>query len=345
MSSKSTAVKHLVSRAQPTHKRRSAAASDAVIATARRVLGQEAHALAALADLLDGDFAHAVELFFGLKGRVVVTGMGKSGHVARKIAATFASTGTPALFVHPGEASHGDLGMITADDAVLALSNSGEAVELDAILAYTRRFAIPLVGITGGTDNTLARAADLALILPREPEACPMGLAPTTSTTMMLGLGDALAVALMERRGFSEEEYRTFHPGGQIGRVLLKVSDVMHGAGALPLVKPDRPMSEAIIVMTQHGFGCAGVVNAKGRLVGIVTDGDLRRHMGPSLMESPVETVMTHAPKTIGPDALAAEALGLMNMSDKPFTAMFVVADAKPIGIVSVHDLLRAGVM
>jgi arabinose-5-phosphate isomerase len=235
--------------------------------------------------------------------------------------------------------------MITTDDAVLALSNSGEAVELDAILAYTRRFAIPLVAITGGSDNTLARAADLALILPREPEACPMGLAPTTSTTVMLGLGDALAVALMERRGFSEEEYRTFHPGGQIGRVLLKVSDIMHGSQALPLVRRDQPMSEAIIVMTERGFGCAGVINGKGRLIGIVTDGDLRRHMGPGLTESPVDEVMTREPKTIGPEALAAEALGVMNMSDKPFTAMFVVEDRKPIGIVSVHDLLRAGVM
>jgi arabinose-5-phosphate isomerase len=318
---------------------------DSVIATARRVLNQEAHALGALADILDGVFGDAVELLFELKGRVVVTGMGKSGHIARKIAATLASTGTPAMFVHPGEASHGDLGMITSDDAVLALSNSGEAAELDAILAYTRRFFIPLIGMTGGTENTLARTADLALVLPREPEACPMGLAPTTSTTMMLGLGDALAVALMERRGFSEEDYRTFHPGGQLGRVLLKISDVMHTAGALPLVAIDRTMAEAIIVMTEHGFGCAGVVDTAGRLVGIVTDGDLRRHMGPGLMMSPVEAVMTHGPKTIDPDALAAEALGVMNMSDKPFTAMFVVEDSKPIGIVSVHDLLRAGVM
>ena len=309
------------------------------------MLAQEAEALHAVAARLDGVFNQAVEVIYGIKGRVVVSGMGKSGHVARKIAATLASTGTPALFVHPGEASHGDLGMITADDAVLALSNSGEAVELDAILAYTRRFAIPLVGITGGADNTLARASDIQLVLPREQEACPMGLAPTTSTTMMIGLGDALAVALMERRGFSEDEYRTLHPGGQIGRILLKVSDVMHGPDALPLITPERPMSQAIIVMTEHGFGCAGVVNGDGRLVGIITDGDLRRHMGPALMESPVGTVMTRGPKTIDPEALAAEALGVMNLSERPFTAMFVVEDDKPIGIVSVHDLLRAGVM
>jgi arabinose-5-phosphate isomerase len=344
MSSSSNVVKHMISPAPQAHKRH-AADAESVIATARRVLSQEAGALHAVADRLDGVFGQVVESIYGIRGRVVVTGMGKSGHIARKIAATLASTGTPAMFVHPGEASHGDLGMITADDAVLALSNSGEAAELDAILAYSRRFAIPLIAMTGSADNTLARAADLALVLPREPEACPMGLAPTTSTTMMIGLGDALAVALMERRGFSEDEYRTFHPGGQIGRILLKVSDVMHGPEGLPLITPDRPMSQAIIVMTEQGFGCAGVVDGEGRLVGIITDGDLRRHMGPALMESPVGMVMTLGPKTIAPEALAAEALGVMNLSEKPFTAMFVVEDDRPIGIVSVHDLLRAGVM
>ena len=335
------AIKQIIPQA---HKRQ-APDVESIVATARRVLKQEAEALHAVAHQLDGAFSDAVEAIYGIKGRVVVTGMGKSGHIARKIAATLASTGTPAMFVHPGEASHGDLGMITADDAVLALSNSGEAVELDAILAYSRRFAIPLIAMTGSPDNTLARAADLALVLPREPEACPMGLAPTTSTTMMIGLGDALAVALMERRGFSEDEYRTFHPGGQIGRILLRVSDVMHGPEALPLIAPDRPMSQAILVMTRHGFGCAGVIDGEGRLVGIITDGDLRRHMGPALMDSSVSTVMTEGPKTIEPDALAAEALGIMNLSDHPFTAMFVIEDDKPIGIVSVHDLLRAGVM
>jgi arabinose-5-phosphate isomerase len=344
MSPNSNVVKHMISPAPQAHKRH-ATDAESVIATARRVLSQEAEALHAVAAQLDGAFSQVVEAIYGIRGRVVVTGMGKSGHVARKIAATLASTGTPAMFVHPGEASHGDLGMITAYDAVLALSNSGEAAELDAILAYSRRFAIPLIAMTGSADNTLARAADLALVLPREPEACPMGLAPTTSTTMMIGLGDALAVALMERRGFSEDEYRTFHPGGQIGRILLKVSDVMHGPEGLPLITPDRPMSQAIIVMTEQGFGCAGVIGDDGRLVGIITDGDLRRHMGPALMESPVGTVMTLGPKTIAPEALAAEALGVMNLSEKPFTAMFVVDDDRPIGIVSVHDLLRAGVM
>jgi arabinose-5-phosphate isomerase len=247
------------------------------------------------------------------------------------------------MFVHPGEAGHGDLGMITPDDSVLALSNSGEAPELGAILNYAKRFAIPLVGITGGAGNTLASAADLVLVLPPEPEACPMGLAPTTSTTMMLGLGDALAVALMERRGFSEEEYRTFHPGGQLGKILLKVCDVMHGADALPLIALDRPMAEAIIVMTEHGFGCAGAVDDAGRLVGIITDGDLRRHMEGGLLNRTAGEVMTHAPLTIRPGILAAEALRVMNA--KKITSLFVVDESqRAIGILHLHDCLRAGV-
>lgn len=319
--------------------------SAAVLATGRRVLTREAQALAALADQLDGPFAEAVDLLFKLGGRAVVTGMGKSGHIARKIAATFSSTGTPALFVHPGEASHGDLGMITSDDAVLGLSNSGEATELAAIIAYSRRFAIPLIAITGSADNTLARAADLSLVLPAEPEACPMGLAPTTSTTMMLGLGDALAVALMERRGFGEDDYRLLHPGGQLGKILLRVSDLMHTGEHVPLIGPDRPMSEAILVMTKYGFGCVGVIDEAGDLIGIITDGDLRRHMSLTLMAAPVSAVMTRDPKTIRPGALAAEALGVMNRSKHPFTALLVVEDGKPIGIINIHDLLRAAVM
>jgi arabinose-5-phosphate isomerase len=318
---------------------------DPVIRTARRVLRQEAQALTALSNQLDGAFTAAVDIFAGLAGRAVVTGMGKSGHIARKIAATLSSTGTPALFVHPGEASHGDLGMITPKDAVLALSNSGEAAELEAILAYVDRFAIPLVSITGSADNTLARAADPALLLPREPEACPMGLAPTTSTTMMMALGDALAVALMERRGFGADDYRILHPGGQLGRKLLRVSDVMHGPERLPLVRPDSPMSEAILVMTRSGFGCTGVVDATGDLIGIVTDGDLRRHMSPDLLAEPVERVMTREPMVIRPDALAAKALGVMNAGRRLINALLVVQDRKPVGIVSVHDLLRAGIM
>lgn len=332
-------------RSLQVQKPRTSTASEQVLETGRRVLAQESRALAALAGQLDGKFAEAVELLFALKGRAVVTGMGKSGHVARKIAATLSSTGTPSLYVHPGEASHGDLGMIAAEDAVLALSNSGEAAELNDIVAYTRRFAIPLISITGTEENSLSRAADLALVLPPEPEACPMGLAPTTSTTMMIALGDALAVALMERRGFNHDDYRVLHPGGKLGRILLKVSAIMHGPDRLPLVTPELPMSEAIIIMTRSGFGCVGVVDGKGLLVGIVTDGDLRRHMGPGLMDSPVEAVMTRKPRTIGPDALAAEALRVMNMTDRPFTALLVVENGKPIGILGVHDLLRAGVM
>jgi arabinose-5-phosphate isomerase len=319
----------------------------AVIATAQRVLKQEAHALNALAAQLNGVFTEVVELFFALRGRVVVTGMGKSGHVGRKIAATLSSTGTPAMFVHPGEASHGDLGMITGDDAILALSNSGEASELDAILAYTNRFGIPVVSVTGGgrPDNTLARSAQLSLVLPPEPEACPMGLAPTTSTTMMVALGDALAVALMERRGFNEDDYRVFHPGGQLGRGLRRVSSLMHSGSTIPLVKPDDKMSEAVLVMTRKGFGCVGVVDTAGLLTGIVTDGDLRRHMGPNLMGARVDAVMTKNPMTIAPDDLAAKALSIMNRDERPITALLVVDNGKPVGIVSVHDLLRAGVM
>ncbi|HTJ64046.1 MAG TPA: KpsF/GutQ family sugar-phosphate isomerase [Alphaproteobacteria bacterium] len=318
-----------------------------MIATAQRVLKQEAHALNALAAQLNGVFTEVVELFFALRGRVVVTGMGKSGHVGRKIAATLSSTGTPAMFVHPGEASHGDLGMITGDDAILALSNSGEASELDAILAYTNRFGIPVVSVTGGgrPDNTLARSAQLSLVLPPEPEACPMGLAPTTSTTMMVALGDALAVALMERRGFNEDDYRVFHPGGQLGRGLRRVSSLMHSGSTIPLVKPDDKMSEAVLVMTRKGFGCVGVVDAAGLLTGIVTDGDLRRHMGPNLMGARVDAVMTKNPMTIAPDDLAAKALSIMNRDERPITALLVVDNGKPVGIVSVHDLLRAGVM
>jgi arabinose-5-phosphate isomerase len=317
----------------------------AVLATGRRVLTREAEALAALAAQLDGPFADAVDLLFRLAGRAVVTGMGKSGHVARKIAATFSSTGTPALFVHPGEAGHGDLGMITSDDAVLALSNSGEATELAAIIDYSRRFAIPLIAMTGTADNTLARAADLSLVLPDEPEACPMGLAPTTSTTMMLGLGDALAVALMERRGFGTDDYRVLHPGGKLGKILLRVSDLMHTGEHVPLIRPDQPMSEAILVMTTYGFGCVGVIDEAGDLIGIITDGDLRRHMSLALMAEPVAAVMTRDPKTIRPGALAAEALGVMNRSKHPFTALLVVENRKPIGIINIHDLLRAAVV
>jgi arabinose-5-phosphate isomerase len=287
----------------------------------------------------------AIDLLAGATGRVVVTGMGKSGHIARKIAATMASTGTPALFVHPAEASHGDLGMIAPGDAVIALSNSGGTPELADVVAYTRRFGIPLIALTSRGDSTLADAADVALVLPQAAEACPMGLAPTTSTTMMLALGDAMAVALLERKGFSPTEFRVLHPGGQLGRRLLRVSDIMHGAEQTPLVKLGTPMTQAIIEMTAKSFGCVGITDDTGRLVGIVTDGDLRRHMCADLLSLPVEEVMTRDPKTIRPQALAAEALGIMNeRAGRPITSLFVVDGTRLIGLVHMHDCLRAGV-
>ncbi len=312
---------------------------------ARSVLRLEAAGLSALAAGLDQEFARAVELLAAAKGRVVVSGMGKSGHIARKVAATLSSTGTPALFVHPGEASHGDLGMIVAGDAVLALSNSGETAELADLVQHARRFGLPLVAVTGRAGSTLARAADVALVLPGTPEACPMGLAPTTSTTMQLGLGDALAVALLKRRGFTVSDFRRIHPGGRLGARLLRVREVMHTGAALPLAAPDLPMDQALLLMTEKAFGCLGVIEPPCRLVGIITDGDLRRAMGPDLLSSKVASVMTRAPRTIGPDALAAEALHEMNEGPRPITTLFVVdAAAEVLGLVHVHDLLRAGV-
>ncbi len=311
------------------------------VASARRVLRTEAQALEYLADGLGEVFVRAIDLLSRVGGRVIVTGIGKSGHVGRKIAATLASTGTPAFFVHPAEASHGDLGMVTADDAVLALSNSGETVELTDIVAYTRRFRIPLIAMTSRAGSSLAQAADAALILPGVAEACPMGLAPTSSTTMMLALGDAIAVALLERRGFSSAEFRVFHPGGQLGRRLLKVAELMHGGDAVPLAPETMAMGDALLVMTAKSFGCVGALDADGRLSGIVTDGDLRRHLGPDLLTQPVAAVMSRAPKTVTPSMLAAEALAIMNACS--ITGLFVVEDGRPVGILHVHDCLRAG--
>jgi arabinose-5-phosphate isomerase len=313
------------------------------IEAARRVIATEIAGLAALAKSLDRAFVEAIETLSRATGRVIVTGMGKSGHVARKIASTLASTGTPALFVHPGEASHGDLGMIAPGDAVIALSNSGDTAELAAILAYTRRYRIPLVAMTRRPESALAEAADVALVLPASAEACTLGLAPTTSTTMMLALGDAIAVALLERKGFSTEDFQTLHPGGQLGQQLLRVADVMHEGAAVPLVKRGASMAETILIITAKSFGCAGVVDEAGRLIGVVTDGDLRRHMGSALLAELVETVMTPTPKTIRPQALAAEALGQMNA--QAITSLFVVDDTwHPLGILHIHDCLRAGV-
>jgi len=320
------------------------AAGENDLEVARGVLGTEAAGLRALAAALDGSFAAAVELLEAASGRVVVSGMGKSGHIGRKIAATFASTGTPALFVHPAEASHGDLGMIVPGDAVLALSNSGETAELADLIAHARRFALPLLAITGGAGSALAQAADVALVLPAAPEACPMGLAPTTSTTMQLALGDALAVALLTRRGFGPVDFRNFHPGGRLGARLRRVRELMHAGPEMPLAPPDTVMDAALLLMTEKRFGCLGVVGADGRLIGIVTDGDLRRAMGPTLLSRRVGEIMTASPLTIGPEALAAEALHNMNAGPRPVTALFVVdAERRPLGVLHVHDLLRAG--
>lgn len=312
------------------------------LAVARRVLETEAEGILQLSAALDRRFVAVADALARVTGRVVVTGMGKSGYVARKIAATLASTGTPAMFVHPGEASHGDLGMITPQDGVLALSNSGETSELADLVAYTRRFAIPLVAILGDEKSTMVEAADLALILPRAPEACSMGLAPTTSTTMMLALGDALAVALLERRGFTVEDFHALHPGGKLGRRLIKVADIMHVGEEVPLVAPETPMAEALIVMTGKRFGCVGIVDEDHRLTGIITDGDLRRHMNERLLSQKAGDVMTPSPKTIRESALAAEALCLMNAN--AITSLFVVEEGRPSGILHIHDCLRAGV-
>lgn len=311
---------------------------------ARDVLNTEAGGLLSLAASLGDTFSQAIDRLASATGRVVVSGMGKSGHVGRKIAATMASTGTPALFVHPAEASHGDLGMIVAGDAVLALSNSGETAELADLVAHTRRFALPLVAITARADSALAQAADVALILPKAAEACPMGLAPTTSTTMQLALGDAIAVALLTRRGFTAADFRQIHPGGRLGARLRRVREVMHAGDAMPLATPDMLMATALVRMTEKRFGCLGIVDEHGALMGIVTDGDLRRSMAPDLLTRRAGDVMTASPRTIGPDALAVEALHAMNAHQRPVTTLFVVDPAgRPLGILHVHDLLRAG--
>ncbi len=312
------------------------------LAVARRVLNIEAEGILELARVLDHRFVDAANILSGVTGRVVVSGMGKSGHVARKIAATLASTGTPAMFVHPGEASHGDLGMITPHDGVITLSNSGETDELTDLVAHTRRFAIPLIAIVGREKSSLGEAADVALILPAAPEACSMGLAPTTSTTMMLALGDAIALALLERKGFARDDFQLLHPGGKLGRRLVKVADIMHVGDEIPLVSPETPMAEALIVMTGKRFGCVGVADGEGKLMGIITDGDLRRNMNERLLQRLAGKVMTPSPKTIRPNALAAEALHLMN--SLAITSLFVVEDDRPEGILHMHDCLRSGV-
>ncbi len=317
---------------------------------AERVLELEAEGILAIAQGLKRDPAplgRAIGVLQAVTGRVIVSGMGKSGHIARKIAATLASTGTPAQFVHPAEASHGDLGMITRADAVLALSHSGETSEMTDLLAFTRRFAIPLIAITGGGNSSLAQAADVTLLLPALREACPLGLAPTTSTTAMLALGDALAVALFEHKGFSADDFHQFHPKGALGKRFLRVSDIMHRGAQIPLIRGDAPMSEALVEITAKRLGCVGVTDGEGRLLGVITDGDLRRHMAPNLLGQRADAVMTAKPLTIRQAALAAEALGTMN--DRGITNIFVVDETgthptRPVGVLHIHDVLRAGV-
>jgi arabinose-5-phosphate isomerase len=317
-----------------------------LIASALRTLEAEAGGIttlsAAIRDGLGRGFVAAVDLISGAQGRLIVTGMGKSGHVARKVAATFASTGTPAFFVHPSEASHGDLGMITSDDVIMALSWSGETAELKDLIDYSRRFRIGLIAVTAAAESTLGAAADVVLALPSAREACPHNLAPTTSTLMQAALGDALAVALLESRGFTALDFGKLHPGGRLGAMLKFVGNVMHAGDAIPLVALGTAMADAVVEMSTKGFGCVGITDANGNLAGIITDGDLRRHMRPDLLEARVEDVMTHSPKTIRPDQLASEALEIINSSK--ITALIVADDGKPVGIVNFHDLLRAGV-
>jgi arabinose-5-phosphate isomerase len=318
---------------------------EADLAAAGRVLDYAGEAIRALRDSIDGDFSRAVETILGAGGRVIVSGMGKSGLIGRKIAATLASTGTPAHFVHPAEASHGDLGALVPGDALLMLSWRGETTELSDLITYAKRFHIPMIGMAANPESALMQAADVKLLLPKSREACPMGLAPTTSTTSMLVLGDALAVALMERRGFSADQYRELHPGGSLGRALIRVSDLMHAGEEIPLAAETDLMQEVLIVMAARRFGCVGITNASGGLIGIVTDGDLSRHMSRDLLDKTAGAVMTRNPKIATPNQLAAEALAFMN--DNKITRLFVLdpndRSKRPVGILHIHDCLRAG--
>jgi arabinose-5-phosphate isomerase len=310
----------------------------------RRVLAIEAQALDRLAESLGSAFIQAVELLYKSEGRIVCMGVGKSGHVARKIASTLSSTGTKSMFVHLSEASHGDLGMIDRGDVMLVMSKSGEVRELSDTLAYAKRFDVPLLAVTGSAKSTLSRAADVCLLLPDAPEATSEVSAPTTSTTLQMALGDALAVALLERKGFTAQDFRVLHPGGRLGAMLVTVQDLMHGENELPLVSPQTPMQETLFVMTEKRFGCVAVCDEHRRLEGVITDGDLRRHADGLLTFSAGE-VMTKNPKTVPPAMLAGEALKRMNEALPPVTVLFVVDQDRPIGVLHVHDLLRAGVM
>jgi arabinose-5-phosphate isomerase len=319
---------------------------NAAIASALRTVTTEQAGVAALAEALNDGlseaFGRAIELVSAIRGRVIVTGVGKSGHIGAKIAATLASTGTPAFFVHPAEANHGDLGMIAKDDAIIAMSWSGESAELKGIVAYSRRFSIPLIAITSGETSALAREADVVLVLPRVPEACPHGLAPTTSTLLQLVIGDALAVALLEARDFTPDHFRTFHPGGQLGASLVKVREIMHQGDQVPVAMVGSGLRDAIVTLSKKRFGCVCIVDDGGRLAGIITDGDLARNLDRNLGGLVVDDIMTRTPKTVDPDSLSGEAIAILD--ENRISALVVVEDGKPVGIVHFHDLLRIGV-
>lgn len=315
------------------------------IACAKRTIDREIEAVRNMEENLDASLSDVLDLLQKMTGRIIVTGMGKSGHIGTKIAATFASTGTPSFFVHPAEASHGDLGMLTENDVVLAISNGGESKELSDILVYCKRYGIPLIAVTKNPESSLGKAGDYILKLPDYREACPLGMAPTSSTTATLILGDVLAVCLMERKGFSKLDYKRRHPGGKLGAMLQKVSDLMHTGDAIPLIADTAFMQEAMLTMSSKMLGSVGILNNSGELIGIITDGDLRRAMSPDILNKKVTDVMTYNPKTIAPDVLAAEALNTMNNTGKGITQLFVVDDQKhPIGIIHIHDCLKAGV-
>lgn len=317
-----------------------------LIKSAVRVIDMEIKGLEEMKKSFGDSFITAIDMITKTKGRLIVSGMGKSGHIGQKIAATLASTGTPAFFVHPGEASHGDLGMLTKDDLLLTLSNSGESKEMGDIISFSRRFGIPMIAITSNPESTMAKAADLTLLIPDKktaPEACPLGLAPTTSTTATLAMGDAIAVALIEQKGFTADEFHDRHPGGKLGNVLLRAADIMATGDELPLVSQEMPMSEALIIMTQKSWGCLGVIDETGALSGIITDGDLRRHMSKNITAQQAKDIMSKNPKTVQANILCVEALRIMNTLK--ITSLFVVdGQNHPIGLLHVHPLLMAGV-
>lgn len=315
------------------------------ITVAKKVVDREVEALNMMKAELNQSLTEVIDVILKCKGRLIVTGMGKSGHIGKKIAATLASTGTPSFFIHPGEASHGDLGMLTTNDVVLAISNGGESKELSDILMYCKRYQIPLIAMTKNPESTLGRTGDYLLKLPDDGEACPLGLAPTSSTTATLVMGDILAICLMERKGFSATDYKQRHPGGKLGAVLCKVSDLMHSGDEMPIIDEDALMQEALLVMTEKMLGCVGIVNKNGDLIGMITDGDLRRWMSPKLIEEKVSKVMTKNPKTIRPDVLASEAVYVMNNTGRGITNLFAVEGRKPVGLIHIHDCLRAGVI